>query len=121
MNETRYKTITEFWPYYVNEHSKSQTRQLHFIGNTNLFLWLTFALLKRSILLVIFAVFSSYLIAWIGHFFVEKNMPATFKYPVMSAICDMRMYFKMMNGTMNAEVTRYVKPPGNTYLQCGNF
>ncbi len=108
MTTTRYRTLEEFWTYYVNEHKKPLTRQLHFVGNTNLLLWLLLALFRRSLKLVIFAVISSYLIAWIGHFFVEKNLPATFRYPVMSAICDMIMYAKMWSGEMDHELTKYV-------------
>jgi hypothetical protein len=101
--------LEEFWPYYVQEHSKLLTRQFHFIGNTNLFFWLFLALWRRSFGLIIFAVVSSYLIAWIGHFFIEKNVPATFRYPIMSAICDMMMYVKMWRGEMEAEVAKYVR------------
>lgn len=105
----RYKTLEEFWPYYVNEHKNPLTRQLHFVGNTNLFFWLLLALIRRSFRLIVFAVVSSYLIAWIGHFFVERNLPATFRYPVKSAICDMIMYAKMWSGDMDTEVAKYVK------------
>jgi len=108
MHERPFKAIEEFWPYYVNEHKKALTRQLHFAGNTNLLLWLLLALLRRSFKLVLVAIVSSYLIAWVGHFFVERNLPATFKYPMKSAICDMIMYTKMWSGKMDAEVSRHV-------------
>jgi hypothetical protein len=108
MPTERFKTIDEFWPYYVNEHSNVITRRLHFIGNTNLFAWLLLALIQRRPSLVIFAVISSYLIAWIGHFFVERNRPATFQYPIWSALCDMRMYYLMWRNEMNGEVSRYI-------------
>jgi hypothetical protein len=104
----RYQTIREFWPYYVNEHSNPLTRQLHFVGNTNLFVWLLLALVRRSPALLLVAVVSSYAIAWIGHFFVEKNRPATFQYPIWSALCDMWAYYLMWRGKMNAEVEQYV-------------
>ena len=109
MSDRQYKTLEEFWPYYINEHKNPLTRQIHFIGNTNLVLWLFVALLRRSLKLVIFAVMSSYLIAWIGHFFIEKNIPATFRYPLKAAICDMRMYAKMWRGEMDADVAKYVQ------------
>jgi|SRR6185436_17393328 len=99
--------IHAFWPGYVREHRKPLTRQLHFIGNTNLIIWLLVAVFQRSLLWAIFAVVSSYAIAWIGHFFVERNRPLTFKYPILAAICDMIMYFKMWRGEMDAEVARY--------------
>jgi hypothetical protein len=111
MSRKQYNTIEEFWPYYVGEHQQPLTRQLHFIGNVNLFCWLSLALLRRRPQLVLVAVVSSYLIAWVGHFGVERNIPATFHYPILSAICDMIMFVKMWRGEMDAEVAKYVPHP----------
>ena len=107
MRHTRYRTLTEFWPYYVREHSQTGTRWLHFIGNTNLCFWLLLALWRRDLRLACWAVISSYGLAWVGHFGVERNIPATFRYPIMSAICDLIMYAKMWGGRMDAEVAKY--------------
>jgi hypothetical protein len=114
MNERRYQSIQEFWGFYVQQHQNPLTRRLHFVGNTNLFFWLLLALWKRDWRLLAWAVASSYGLAWVGHFFVEHNKPATFKYPVMSAICDMLMYYKMWQGTMDAEVAKYASAPDDT-------
>ena len=105
----RFKTLDEFWPYYVREHSKPLTRQLHFIGNTNLVIWMVVAASKRSLKYTLFGIFSSYVFAWVGHFLIERNRPATFKYPILSALGDMLMYQKMLMGTMDEEVARYIK------------
>jgi hypothetical protein len=107
MDGTRYRILAEFWPQYVREHSRAGTRWLHFAGNTNLLLWLLLALWRRDLRLVVWAVASSYGLAWIGHFGVERNIPATFRYPVMAAICDLLMYVKMWRGMMDAEVAKY--------------
>jgi 2-hydroxy-palmitic acid dioxygenase Mpo1-like protein len=48
----------------------------------------------------------SYGLAWIGHFFIEKNRPATFRYPIWSFLGDLRMYSLMWRGKMAAEVQR---------------
>jgi len=102
-------SLKEFWPYYVREHSRWGTRWLHFVGNTNLFFWLLLAIVYQSILMLAIAVISSYAFAWIGHFFVERNIPATFRFPVKAAVCDMVMYYKMWKGEMNAEVEKYAR------------
>lgn len=102
-------SIREFWPYYVREHSRPGTRWLHFIGNTNLFFWLLLTIFYRSFLMLAVAVISSYAFAWIGHFFVERNIPATFRFPLKAAICDMIMYYKMWKGEMNAEVDKHTR------------
>jgi hypothetical protein len=109
MQNVRYTSLKEFWPYYVREHSNPRTRQMHFVGNTNLIAWLLVALIRRSPALAALGVISSYALAWIGHFFMEKNVPATFKYPILSAFGDILMYVKMWRGQMDADVTRYAR------------
>ena len=63
----------------------------------------------RSALMLIIAVISSYTLAWIGHFLIERNIPATFRFPLKAAICDMVMYYKMWRGEMDAEIEKYVE------------
>ena len=36
--------------------------------------------------------------AWVGHFFFEKNRPATFKYPLWSLMGDFRLFFETVSG-----------------------
>jgi hypothetical protein len=42
--------------------------------------------------------------AWIAHFFVERNRPATFNHPLWSLAADFVMLGKMIVGTMDDEV-----------------
>jgi hypothetical protein len=100
------RRLDAFWPYYVGEHRNPINRQLHFIGNTNLLFWLLMALVRRSPFLLGVAVASSYAIAWVGHFYFERNIPATFRYPILAGVCDLIMYYKMWRGEMDAEVAR---------------
>ena len=100
------KNYTEFWDFYIREHSKPATRWLHFIGTTLgiiLLIWVT----ARGIWYyfpLFFVV--GYAFAWFAHFVVEKNRPATFKYPFWSFISDFKMVWYMLTGQMNAEVER---------------
>lgn len=107
MSRQRYQHFEDFWPYYVSEHANPLNRKLHFWGTNNLFFWLTLAFLRRSVKLAVFAVISSYAYAWIGHFFIEKNRPATLEYPILSALGDLQMYIKTWQGQMDAEVVQY--------------
>jgi hypothetical protein len=109
MNNRRYQRFEDFWPYYVTEHANPLNRKLHFWGTNNLFLWLMVALVRRSPRLVVFAVISSYAYAWIGHFLIENNRPATLDYPILSALGDLQMYVKTWQGQMDNEVARYVQ------------
>ena len=36
--------------------------------------------------------------AWVGHFFFEKNRPATFQYPLWSLMGDFRLFFETVTG-----------------------
>ncbi len=107
MKTQDFQSFSEFWPYYLSQHSKRGTRWLHFIGNTNLFFWLIVSVINLNWKICVFAIVSSYGIAWIGHFFVEKNIPATFRYPIWAGLGDMLMYFKMIRGELDAELKRH--------------
>lgn len=39
--------------------------------------------------------------AWVGHFFVEENRPATFVYPTFSLISDFRMWLAIVSGQIS--------------------
>jgi hypothetical protein len=80
----RYKNLKEFYPFYQNEHRKTGTRVLHFIGTSLFLLQLVGAAHNRNPRLLVSGILSAYGCAWAGHFFVEENKPATFKYPLMS-------------------------------------
>jgi hypothetical protein len=47
---------------------------------------------------VLAALLSGYAFAWVGHFFFEKNRPATFKYPFYSFAGDWVMYKDILIG-----------------------
>ncbi len=42
----------------------------------------------------------AYAMAWIGHFRVEHNRPATFTYPVWSLVSDLKMWGHMARGRL---------------------
>lgn len=100
------RTFDEFWPFYVGEHSRAATRWLHFAGTTSGLAWLLAAAAFRRPHFLLHALVSSYGLAWIGHFFAEKNRPATFTYPLWSLAGDFKMYGLMWRGKMSAEAAR---------------
>ncbi len=93
----------EFWPYYLGEHSLASTRQLHFVGTTVGLTLLSVGHWAEAPLI-------AYGCAWIGHFFFEKNKPATFRHPLWSLRGDFRMYRLMLLGELDAEVARLRDP-----------
>lgn len=108
MAEQRYATFRAFWPFYVREHAHPGTRALHFIGSTLVLAVVTTAVVTGRPWLLLATPVVGYGFAWIGHFGIEKNRPATFKYPVYSFLADWVMYGKILSGTMRAEVERAV-------------
>jgi hypothetical protein len=96
----------EFWDFYVQEHSKPLTRILHFTGTTlGVALLIYFIASGRWYFFPLFPVVG-YAFAWFAHFVVEKNRPATFKYPFWSFISDFKMMWFMINGRMGREIER---------------
>jgi hypothetical protein len=112
MEEKRIGTFEEFWPFYVREHSKKSTRILHFIGTTAAVACLATGVLTRRRWMLLVAPVVGYGPAWISHFFIEKNRPASFKYPLWSLKADFVMWKKIVTGQMDEEVERVMREHG---------
>ena len=48
--------------------------------------------------LILAGIGGAYFCAWVGHFIIEKNRPATFTYPLWSLAGDFRMWSEMARG-----------------------
>jgi hypothetical protein len=109
MEEKRYGTFEEFWPFYVREHSKKATRIFHFVGTTAAVTCAGIAIFTKRPWMLLVAPVLGYGPAWISHFFIEKNKPATFTYPLWSLKADFVMWQKIVTGQMDAEVERCLR------------
>ena len=98
MSQPRYNSFTEFWPYYLAEHSKPGTRLLHLMGTSIALGTVVVFILISKWWLFPLALIPGYGAAWIGHFFIEKNKPATFQYPLWSFMGDYKMIWLMLTG-----------------------
>lgn len=94
----RFASFQEFYPYYLNEHTKTGTRITHFIGTSAFFAFLVYAAFSGWWWGMAAGVVAAYGMAWIGHFFIERNKPATFKYPLWSLMGDFKLYFAILAG-----------------------
>ena len=108
MSEREIKSFEEFWPFYVGEHRKKATRIFHFVGTTAAVGCVAGALLTNRKWLLAVAPIAGYGPAWVSHFFIEKNKPASFKYPLWSLQADFVMWWKMVRGEMQAEVDKVI-------------
>ncbi len=100
MAERRFNSFAEFWPFYLGEHSKPATRLLHCVGSlAAIAVVVTFIVIGHWYLFPL-ALIPGYACAWIGHFFIEKNRPATFTYPLWSFMGDWKMLALMLTGKL---------------------
>lgn len=88
----------DFYPYYLSEHADRTCRRLHFVGSTGTLVFVLLAIVQLNAWWLLAALFCGYGFAWVGHFFFEKNRPATFTYPFYSFIGDWVMYRDMLSG-----------------------
>ena len=91
-------SFSEFYPFYLSEHSNGTCRRLHFIGSTLSLTCLWALLWTRQPAFFVAALAFGYGFAWIGHFGFEKNRPASFRRPLWSFMGDWRMYFDICTG-----------------------
>jgi len=108
-----------FWPEYVRAHSKPGTRALHLLGTLAGWVLLVAAILLRRWWWVAGALFLPYVLAWVSHFFVEHNRPASFGHPLWSWWADQKMVALMLIGKMNQEVRRCTTLENESALRRG--
>jgi hypothetical protein len=102
----RIPSFAAFWPYYLGEHSRPGTRTLHFIGTTLAICLAVTAVVTGRWLFLLGALVSGYAFAWVAHFFVEHNRPATFRYPLWSFAADFKMWWSALTGRLAGELQR---------------
>jgi hypothetical protein len=104
MSSERMKSFKEFWPFYVCEHGSRTNRKLHFVGTFFTLVAMALALYTGNLWWLLGVPVMGYGFAWVGHFIIEKNRPATFKYPLYSLAGDYKMFFLTLLGKMDREV-----------------
>ncbi|MGI9106278.1 MAG: Mpo1-like protein [Pyrinomonadaceae bacterium] len=103
MSQQEMQSFAEFWPYYLAEHSHKGTRLLHAAGTiTSTTLAVALIASNRRRWLPV-ALLTGYAAAWVGHFFIEHNRPATFKHPLWSFAADYKMVALMLAGKLRDE------------------
>ncbi len=97
----RCKTYSAFFNFYLSEHSLPATRAVHYLGSTFGIVALILTIATRNPLWIPAGLIAGYGCAWIGHFFIEHNRPATFKYPLWSFMGDYHMFFLWLTGQLS--------------------
>lgn len=96
----RFSSFAEFYPYYLKEHSHPTCRLLHFIGSALVLAVLAGSVVSGQWVWLWLLPVIGYGFAWVGHFFFEKNKPATFRYPLYSLIGDWVMFKDILIGNL---------------------
>lgn len=91
-----FEGIRDFYPYYLSQHQNPRNRALHFVGTSLLLILAVSIGWTKSWQFLPLLPLCGYGFAWCGHFFVERNKPATFTYPLLSFVCDFLMYFDIL-------------------------
>jgi len=95
---SRFASFREFYPFYLEEHSHRTSRRLHFIGSCGAIAFVALAIARGHPGWLLAALVCGYAFAWVGHFFFEKNRPATFKHPFYSFAGDWVMFKDIIVG-----------------------
>ncbi len=98
MEPRRYATFREFYAFYLQEHSRRGTKVLHFCGTGAGLICLALALSQGRPRWIGVGLLLGYGFAWVSHFFIERNRPATFRQPFFSFIADFRLFFELLTG-----------------------
>jgi hypothetical protein len=105
----RFESFADFWPYYLGEHTSPGCRRVHYLGSLGALAALAAGVALHPLWLVAVPL-AGYGAAWIGHFTIEHNRPATWSYVWWSLVADGRMFVLAATGRLRAEFDRYGVP-----------
>lgn len=103
---SRIASYAEFWPHYLREHARPETRLVHVAGTVAGTLLLLWALILGPLWLLLLVPVVGYGLAWLSHFAIERNRPATFTHPLWSLWSDLRMAALFLAGRLERELRR---------------
>jgi len=97
----RYASFAQFYPWYLTQHADRRCRRAHFIGTSSAIAAIAQFIDSLNAWWLLLALVSGYGGAWVGHFFYEKNRPASFTQPWFSFRADWLMYWHMLTGKLS--------------------
>ncbi|WLD91779.1 DUF962 domain-containing protein [Alkalihalobacillus sp. AL-G] len=103
-----FNSFTQFWPFYLQQHAKPATRGWHFVGTSFVFICIITAIGTMNYWYIALAPVIAYSFAWISHFFIEGNKPATFGHPLWALRADFQMFGFMLSGKLGKELGKHL-------------
>jgi len=95
------RRFSDFYRFYLSEHSDPANRRMHFIGTAGGLAALIAALVWANPWLIPAGLVFGYGCAWFGHARFEKNRPATFRHPFYSFAGDWVMFKDILLGRLS--------------------
>ena len=114
-----FRRYEDFFPHYVSQHSRPETRWLHFAGVHLGVLAAAASLLARRPAGILALPVLGYGLAWSSHLAIEKNRPTTFGHPLWSLRGDLQMITMMWQGR-DDELTRIARDQTTIVLDRGD-
>ncbi len=110
MTGVRRLAFPAFYEMYLDEHRHPVSRLLHYVGN-----WLAIVIALGAAFFSVWRLLwllplVGYGFAWVGHFFFERNRPATFRHPFFSLAGDWAMWWQITCGQLNLRDPRSTRP-----------
>jgi len=99
--KSEYQSFKDFWPDYLREHQSLLNRRLHVLGVALGIVNLVLFILTKRYVFILIGFLAGYGCAWVGHFIVEKNRPATFQRPLWSLMGDFLMAYLTVTGQID--------------------
>ena len=100
----RIKTFKEFYPYYLNQHSKKLTRIFHFAGTFLVLGVIIYVLQSGKERFLWYVPIFGWGVSAFSHYVFEKNLPTAFRYPTLTIISNFRMFFELLIGKLKFKV-----------------
>lgn len=111
---TQKAAFRDFWTYYLQEHAQPGTRAMHYAGTSIVVLLLGSLPFAGQWWMGAALPLAGYGFAWAGHSLIERNRPATFRYPLWSLRADFVMWFRFLTGRMKGDLALAgVRPDGS--------
>ena len=102
-----FKNFSEFYPFYLSQHANDINRLFHYIGTFITLIIYVYVGFTLNFVYLFYAPIMGYGFAWFGHYFFEKNKPATFKYPFFSLAADYVMFTRFVLGKTFTDFNKY--------------
>ena len=110
------KSFEEFWPTYLQAHSKPETRFVHYAGPLAGVAWAVGCLATGNPLWALAAPAVVYAPLFLSHWLIEGNQPKTFEHPLWSIAAEFKLVYMGLTGQLGKELSRLnIEPSDNEW------